>query len=103
MNKIVFVSDKLIPITVRIKNSTLNDLDKATESIGKILGEELSRNTIAEQMIEYAKSNAVFELDGKSYTFEDLLKYEPSKTTEVNSDNTYGEDIKSLTEGENAS
>lgn len=103
MNKIVFVSDKIIPITVRIKNSTLNDLDKATENIGKILGEEISRNVIAEQMIEYAKSNAVFELDSKSYTFEDLLNYQSPKTPESNSDNNIGEDIKSLTEGENAS
>ena len=105
MSKIVFVSDKLKSISVRLKTNEINDLEKVAHNITTILGEEVSRNAVIEQMISSAKSTSTFELDGVSYTFEELLIYSEETIVHENNEesikklNSVDNEIKSLTAG----
>lgn len=84
MGKIKINKNKYNSITIRLKEDLINELDIVIENIGEILGDEVSRNSILEQMIIDAKNSSIFELDGREYTFDEILKYKNVKEIEDN-------------------
>ncbi|ARC83163.1 hypothetical protein U732_102 [Clostridium argentinense CDC 2741] len=84
MGKIKINKNKYNSITIRLKEDLINELDIVIENIGEILGDEVSRNSILEQMIIDAKNSCIFELNGKEYTFDEILKYKNVKEIEDN-------------------
>lgn len=77
---ISFDKKKTSSITVTLPDKILNDVTNITKNLSTLLEcDNITKNLILSSIIEDATTNAVFSINDKEYTFEELANYSNDK------------------------
>lgn len=71
--------DVIISKTIRVSKKTIQNIDEAVKNIQTLsrnsdTKKAISANILINKMLDYASANATFDLYGKEYSFEELVK-----------------------------
>lgn len=74
MTRIKLTSKKSNPITIRINTDFLEDIDLLVNNLKNDFNIEITRNVILEKLLMASRDLVSFDIEGKEYKFDDLIK-----------------------------